>query len=534
MNAAMRIPDLFRELTYRRQALSPHSIGLFRDISGFSVVLLFSLFAQFNWALPGDLDSTFGGAFGRYFINTESGQFDGATAVAAQRDGKLVIAGTCGSGASADFCILRRNANGSIDNTFGYSLSGGISRITLTTLADYPAGIVIQRDDKIVIAGTCVRFGVRSFCMTRLLANGQFDVDFGLGGVVNQVVGAGDASVTALLLQPDGKLVVAGSCFDGTFNTLCAARFLPGGAFDNSFGNQGRRFFTVNSNARGYAAALRSDGRILIAGSCNNGTSMCVGQLTASGNIDVSFTQIDEFIPTDGIAIASNGGSDAANGIAIQADQKIVLGGGCPLNSQPAFCATRLDANGFPDNEFGVVGAPDRIVRFNLGTTNAVASAVALQNDGRILLVGACLSANSDFCLLRLNDNGSTDQSFGSVGIVKTNVVDANDFGYATLIQPDGKIVVAGQCSESSAPSDAAMCIARYEGGPFGARNCSFDIDGDGAVLGTTDQLILARIARGVNTSAALGGIVFAPHATRSTWPTIRTYLVAQCGIALP
>jgi uncharacterized delta-60 repeat protein len=522
------------ERTYQNTHLSPYSIGRLHDIFVFSVVLLFSIIAPLNWASPGNLDTTFGGAFGRYFINTESGQFDSATALSVQRDGKLVIAGTCGGDASADFCILRRNANGSVDTTFGYSPSGGISRITLTTAPDNAAAVIVQRDGNIVVAGTCAAFGVRSFCMTRLLPNGQFDVSFGNGGVVNQIVGAGDANVTALLLQPDGKLVVTGSCFDGTYNTLCAARFLTNGAFDNSFGNQGRRFFTVASDARGFAAALRSDGRILIAGSCKNGASMCVGRLTASGNVDGSFAQVDELIPTNGIAIASDGGSDVANGVAIQAEGKTVLGGSCPLNSNPAFCVTRLDANGFPDNEFGVVGAPDRIVRFSLNTSNAVASAVALQNDGRILLVGSCLGANSDFCLLRLNDNGSADQSFGSFGVVKTNVIDAADFGNATLIQPDGKIVVAGQCAESSAPTDAAMCIARYEGGPFGARNCSFDVDGDGAVLGTTDQLILTRIARGMNTSTAIGGISFSPTAVRNTWPAIRKYLVSQCAMQLP
>ncbi len=513
-----------------------YSIGLWSIIYRYLIIVFFASFPNLNWALPGDLDTSFGGAFGRYFINIFPNEHDGATAITRQPDGKLIMAGTCFSGDLAQFCVVRRNVDGSADSSFGSNAFNipGAMLFAVSSGIDEPSAIALQPDGKIIIAGTCIAFNIRSFCFLRMTPNGFADPSFGASGRVNQIVGAGDAAVRAVLIQPDGKYVLAGTCFDGTYNTLCAARFLSTGAFDNSFGVQGRRFFPVTADARGFAAALRSDGRILIAGSCNNGGSTCVGRLTASGAVDSSFTQTDEEIPTNGIAIASNGGNDRAGGLALQADGKIVLGGTCPLNNQPAFCATRLDANGFPDNTFGVVGAPDRVVRFSLNTSNAVASTVLLQNDGRIVLTGSCVGTNSDFCILRLNDNGSADQSFGSFGVVKTNVIDAADFGNAALIQPDGKIVVAGQCAESSAPSDAAMCIARYEGGPFSARQCSFDVDGDGVVLGTTDQLILSRMARGAKDASAIGGITFAPHAARKTWDAIRTYLVAQCGSALP
>jgi uncharacterized delta-60 repeat protein len=207
----------------------------------------------------------------------------------------------------------------------------------------------------------------------------------------------------------------------------------------------------------------------------------------------------------------------------------MVLAGRCPLNSQFAFCATRLNDDGSPDGQFGPTGAPDRVVRFSMSASLAEANAVSLQADGRILMVGSCTGATSDFCLLRLNDNGTADESFGSFGAVKTNVIDAADFGNATLVQPDGKVVVVGQCSDSSAPNDASMCVARYVGGPFGARNCSFDIDGDGAVLGTTDLLILNRVSAGMQLRKAVNGIVFSPNATRRTWPEIRAYLRSQC-----
>ena len=81
--------------------------------------------------------------------------------------------------------------------------------------------------------------------------------------------------------------------------------------------------------------------------------------------------------------------------------------------------------------------------------------------------------------------------------------------------------------------SVSKFCLARYEGGPFGAQNCSLDFDGDGRVTATTDVLIGTRIALGINSSAALNGINFPATATRNTWPLIRDYLVAQCGMSL-
>lgn len=524
MAAAANQPRRFRKVCDGRYKLTPNLFGrLYRFIS-FSLCLLFVSIAHINWAVPGDLDSSFGGPFGRYFINVLSNTFDAAQAVARQNDGKLVIVGACGDGTSANFCIVRRNADGSADTSFGnpsFSMPG-LQIIAMTGFADHPSAVLIEPSGHIVVGGTCVAFSVRSFCLLRLTPAGFTDATFGASGRVNQVVGAGDASITALLRQPDGKYVLTGSCFDGDRNTFCAARFLSNGAFDMSFGIQGRRLFPLTSETLGFGATLRSDGSIVIAGSCNAGASMCAGKLTSSGNVDNSFG-------VGGVAIASNGGNDVARSIALQADGKMVLAGRCPLNNQFGFCATRLNDDGSPDSRFGPTGAPDSVVRFSMTSSLAEANAVALQADGRILMVGSCTGTTSDFCLLRLNDNGTADESFGSFGAVKTNVIDAADFGNATLVQPDGKVVVVGQCSDSSAPSDAAMCIARYEGGPSGARSCSFDIDGDGAVLGTTDLLILNRLAAGMQLRRAVNGIVFSPNATRRTWPDIRAYLRSQC-----
>jgi hypothetical protein len=131
---------------------------------------------------------------------------------------------------------------------------------------------------------------------------------------------------------------------------------------------------------------------------------------------------------------------------------------------------------------------------------------------------------------------GTLDASFATgspLGAGKTMIPigSGNDFATAVALQPDGKIVLVGQCSNGA---NDDFCALRLDGGPFGARNCSLDIDGDNRVLATTDSLIHTRIALGMTGNAVIIGISFPVGATRTNWPLIREYIVTQCGMSLP
>ena len=176
-------------------------------------------------------------------------------------------------------------------------------------------------------------------------------------------------------------------------------------------------------------------------------------------------------------------------------------------------------------------GAGTGKVMTAIGTGHDHGRAIALQPDGKIVVAGYCWNgSNYDFCLARYHSNGALDTSFGSNGTIISPIGSHGDEAYAIALQHDGKIVVAGNCSNGN---DSDFCLARYEGGPFGYRNCTMDIDGDGVVLATTDMLIGTRVALGMTGSAVINGISFASHATRKTWPDIRNYLVTQCGMTL-
>jgi len=211
----------------------------------------------------------------------------------------------------------------------------------------------------------------------------------------------------------------------------------------------------------------------------------------------------------------------------LQPDGKIVVAGGCVIVAVSDFCLTRLTPSGALDTTFNATG---KLV-LPVGASDDSTTAIALQPDGKIVIGGYCFNgANNDFCLARLLPSGALDTTFNTTGKLLLPVGSGDDFATALALQPDGKIVVAGSCINGSTND---FCLARVEGGPFDARNCSMDIDGDGVVLATTDALILARVALGMTGNAALSGITFASHASRPTWSAIRNYLVAQCGMSI-
>lgn len=201
--------------------------------------------------------------------------------------------------------------------------------------------------------------------------------------------------------------------------------------------------------------------------------------------------------------------------------------GECIQSSASFFCASRYTVGGLPDTTFNATG----IVLVATSGGN-YGKAVAIQPDGKILISGICITPSLPeiLCVVRLNSDGSLDKSFKG-GVASVQAGGSGEVANAVLIQPDGKIVLAGACNNGS---DLDFCALRFEGGPFGYQNCKPDIDGDGAFLATTYALIYARVALGISGTAAINGITFPTTATRNTWPLIRDYLVAQYGLSLP
>jgi uncharacterized delta-60 repeat protein len=232
----------------------------------------------------------------------------------------------------------------------------------------------------------------------------------------------------------------------------CQTATVPSG-LDLTFGG-GRVSTPVGGNGEGQAVVIQPSGRIVTAGWRTVGlgidTDFALTRHNPDGSLDTGFG-------TGGIATTDLGGpDDQAFDAALLPDNGIVAVG-------------RTDALGILKTEFGVVrylpdGAPnpnfdaDGIVTTPFFGKGAGANAVAVQPDGKILVAGFADEAsafNSDFALARYNSDGTLDTSFDGDGIVTTDLSGQDDDARAVVIQPDGRIVVAGTAGED-------IAVARY------------------------------------------------------------------------
>ena len=258
--------------------------------------LLFGLaaFGLFLWsaapilAAPGDLDLTFGNG-GKVLTPIGSGN-DYSFGAAIQSDGKIVLAGESYNGANRDFALARYNPDGSLDASFG---SGG-KVVTPIGSRDESAGdIAIQPDGKIVVAGYSINAdSFADFALVRYNANGSLDNSFGTGGKVTTSFGSVGSDVViahAIAIQADGKIVAAGRSF-GNFNKFALARYNTNGSLDTSFGTGGKLTTQIssNSNDEAYAVAIQSDGKIVVGGRSFNGATydFAVVKYNTDGSLD--------------------------------------------------------------------------------------------------------------------------------------------------------------------------------------------------------------------------------------------------------
>src|SRR5262245_19029267 len=210
-----------------------------------TIALTWFISSQAAQAAAGDLDPTFGiGGM----VTTDLGRStDLANAVAAQTDGKLVVVGQTYKNndfSTEDFAVARYNTDGTLDTTFG---SRGRVRTDFPGLAAVPSAVVIQPDGKIVVAGGAFPLFtfLGNFEVVRYNPNGSLDTSFGNGGIVTTNFPQGSYAFD-VALQPDGKIIAAGTVFvdfnpgESSDTVFAMARYYPDGTPDTTFGNGGQ------------------------------------------------------------------------------------------------------------------------------------------------------------------------------------------------------------------------------------------------------------------------------------------------------
>ncbi|MCJ7831357.1 MAG: hypothetical protein MUP86_02405, partial [Dehalococcoidia bacterium] len=270
---------------------------------------------------------------------------------------------------------------------------------------------------------------------------------------------SGDDFAYGVVVQPDGKILVAGFASNGSDYDLALARYYVDGSPDLSFGGGDGEvlagFPGVADEA--YAVALMADGRIVVAGRTRTAGNwdLLVARFESDGALDTDFS-------ADGLAVKEFGqpaGNDEGYAVAVLSDDSIVVGGQSIGPSEHSeFFLAHFTIAGDLDPGFG-----DNGVAFTrIGSHNSEARAIAVQPDGLILLAGSAESTGGDrdFAVVRYDDgDGSLDPAFGTGGIVTTSIGSGNDNAYALALQPDGRILAAGTVAVGS---ESDFVLARY------------------------------------------------------------------------
>jgi len=413
---------------------------------------------------PGALDPTFGSG-GIVSTAVGSGN-DIAQAVAVQADGRIVVAGYAFNGLNNDFALIRYSPDGMLDETFDGAFNGnGIVTTAVGAFNDEAFGISIQPDGKIVVCGQSSNGTNRDIAVVRYNIDGTLDNTFDGDGRAIIPVGPGEDFARSVAIAADGTIVVAGNASNGTNFDFAVVRLLPNGSLDSSFaGNSGTGNGIVTTpvgtgDEIGYAVAIQTDDRIVVAGYYAGpfSTDTVVLRYLADGRLDPTFDG-------DGIsARAFSPETDEALALTLQSDGKIVIAG-CIRNGAPNdFLLARFQPDGSVDTSFGTGGSS--IIPFS-GLAD-IALGVAVQTDGKIVAVGfGSNGSNNDFAVLRVNENGSPDTTFGDNGKLRTMIGTSTDSANAVAIQADGKIVVAGR-AVINATSDFG--VVRFIGSSSGA-----------------------------------------------------------------
>ncbi len=372
-------------------------------------------FALVRYNANGSLDTTFGpGRTG--IVTTPIGRGDDiANALVRQPDGKLVAAGFMTSPlyGRTRVALVRYNRNGSLDRSFGAAQTGIVTTSIGPFGQDAANALVLQPDGKLVAAGT----SEGRFALVRYNTNGSLDTTFGPSqtGIVRTQIGSDYVGAFALVRQPDGKLVAAGSGFasPGHFTVV---RYNADGSVDTTFGNQGKVLTPVgppdSSGAEARSLALQPDGKLVAAGSVYPGTSgggdIALVRYNADGSLDTSFGtggKVDRAqVPASAyselraLIVQSDGKLVAAGLVSCFGGHQPRCGGNPPRRPQTGLLLVRYEANGQPDTTFGSGGKLVTVIG-----RSAAANALVLQPDGRVVAAGlfSNFGAGEGFALVR-------------------------------------------------------------------------------------------------------------------------------------
>jgi len=395
----------------------------------FIAIGLMALLPLTAFGAAGDLDTTFNGT--GIVTTTVAGESIHGMDMVVQPDGKIVIVGY-----GLGIVVARYNSNGSLDTSFN-----GTGMVTTPGGSGY--AVALQPDGKIVVAGDASNGNDYDFAVVRYNTDGSLDTTFNGTGGVTTPIGASNDFGFGIALQPDGKIVVVGAsdASDRSRDSV-VVRYNSNGGLDTTFNGTGK-VIMGDGNKSARAVALQPDGKIVVVGTT-------IARYNPNGSLDTTFNGTGEVVLS----------KINAKAVALQTDGKIVV-------AEISNTVVRYNPDGSLDTTFNGTGE----VTMRVGYPNPIGADVALQLDGKIVVVGNSVFTNTSpltygLSVVRYNPDGSLDTTFSNTGQVTTVVPGTQGVqGSAVALQADGKIVVA---EDSSIGGIRGFTLVRYLGNPEG------------------------------------------------------------------
>jgi uncharacterized delta-60 repeat protein len=412
---------------------------------------------------PGGADNSFGTG-GK--VTVSEGSFDGNDDVMlVQRDGGIITVGTTDHGTEGGptgLVLRRHQSNGTPDGSFAFTN-------TAVTTNVYAVAAALQLDGKIVVTGSQdAGANGRDLALLRFNANGTLDTSFGTSGKVLTHVSSGDEGV-GVTLQWDDRIVVTGTNGSDLLLVRYLPNGSLDTSFDIDGNQDGIVVTNFGGGETGNKVAVLGDGRILVAGDMEStgGGGVIVARYLSNGRLDTSFDSDGKVVTT-----SVGGQNGCAWGMALQSDGKIIVGGrtvdydsinNVPLNTE--FLLLRYMDTGALDTSFG---GGDGIVTTVASSQGSEGNGFALQSNGKILLAGAVRGASgvSSFAVARYLTDGTLDTSFGTDGVATTDMNGSDDAVLSTVVVlKDGSILAGGIFDTAAGMNqDYDFALVRYQG----------------------------------------------------------------------
>lgn len=334
--------------------------------------------------------------------------------------------------------------DGSLDPSFG---DNGIVHIDVGATNER-AYAMTKVGNQLLLAGYADGANNEHISIRGFNLDGSINTNFGSGGIKIIEIGTGDSQISSMVVQPDGKIILAGWVREGSKDEYLVARIADNGDLDNGFGTGGivKGSFSNSSFAEDEVqdVGLLSDGKIVITGRSYNGQNddAFVGCFNSDGSLYANFGSSGGYSIID---FGNDSPSEDANALVIDAQDNIYLGGqySVGFQAEDGFFIQKMNAEGVVDNSFGNNGNVFYTINDDVV---AGLNSLALDAQGRILTGGGAFNTNeldNNFFVTRFSANGQIDTGFGDNGrvILPGN---SNESIFDLTARAEGDIIAAG------------------------------------------------------------------------------------------